>query len=534
MQRLKQRLLAGAGVLLTVGALTLVSTSDATARTARPGAPDVGDYLFPGLGNGGYDAGHYSLKLRYPTSVPVQQVQGVVRMDAVATQDLSSFDLDFGGDAVGSVRVDGRSVRFDWQKDKEELVITPAQFLRRGHGFSVEVAFTAHTTAPQPGDLVPFGWLASAHGSFTSFQPNVAHKSIPVNDHPSDKASWSFELDVPQGITAIANGVRGCQPRSASGRTVWSYEERSPMAPELVQLAVGDDLSIVQRGTVNAVAFRDVIANGRRGLLEPGFADGPAQLQWLTGKLGPFPFAEYGNFGVDQLFGYSLETQGLTMHTYGLFDPAFLPEFGTGQPWFYNPILVHETAHQWFGNSVSPQRWSDVWLNEGPATWFEKEFEQETGIIDEWGFDSFTDYMKAQYAQGDAMRAQYGPVAHPLPRDDNLYFNPNIYDGGALALYALQQQVGDPTFRQILRGWAQQFHDSSRSTDDFISFASQAAGQNLDGFMRAWLYGDHTPPMPGHPDWTVDPVNSTTTATGIHAAARPGGPIWSRTRGVAR
>jgi aminopeptidase N len=328
---------------------------------------------------------------------------------------------------------------------------------------------------------------------------------------------------VPAGITAITNGVP-TRRNSTNGRTVWSYEERNPLAAELLQLAVGDDLTIVDRGTVAGVTLRDVEANTRRDLLEPAFAHGPAQLQWLTAKLGPFPFPTYGNFSPDQLFGYSVETQGLTLHSVRLFDPTFLPQFGTGQAWFYDPIMLHELAHQWFGDSVSPQRWSDVWLNEGPTTWLEKQFEQDAGTIGKWGYPSFEEYIKAQYAQGDLLRAQYGPVAHPLP-GGFLYDSPQIYDGAAVALFALQQQVGDPTFREILRSWPQQMRGTSRSTDDFIRFTSRVAGHNLDDFLKTWLYGDHTPPMPGHPDWTVDPA-TTTTAPAIQPTAHPGGSAW--------
>src|SRR4051812_42439567 len=102
MHQRKNRFLKGIGVLLATAGLTLTSVSGAAAGTAQPGAPGVGDSIFPALGNGGYNAGHYKLRLSYPAAAPVQQVRGIVTMDAVATQDLSSFNLDFGGDAVKS------------------------------------------------------------------------------------------------------------------------------------------------------------------------------------------------------------------------------------------------------------------------------------------------------------------------------------------------------------------------------------------------------------------------------------------------
>ena len=99
-------------VALIALVICMVAAAPAAAAPPTPGAADVGDPLFPGLGNGGYDARHYALSLRYPTAAPLQSVGGVVRMDAVATQRLSRFDLDFAGDAVSSVTVDGSAATF--------------------------------------------------------------------------------------------------------------------------------------------------------------------------------------------------------------------------------------------------------------------------------------------------------------------------------------------------------------------------------------------------------------------------------------
>src|SRR4051794_2332646 len=110
-----------------VAASALVAPASGLARphhqhTGAPGAPSIGDPLFPGLGNGGYDVGHYTLDLRYPTAEPQQTVHGFAVIRARATQDLSSFNLDFAGESVGPVRVGGRRADSVWQDG--ELVVT--------------------------------------------------------------------------------------------------------------------------------------------------------------------------------------------------------------------------------------------------------------------------------------------------------------------------------------------------------------------------------------------------------------------------
>src|SRR4051812_23979973 len=135
-------------VLATLASALAISAAAASAAgAATPGSAGLGDRLFPTLGNGGYDARHYVLDLRYATASTDEPVTGVVRINARATQDLSSFDLDFAGRSVKSVMVGRRPAAFTRQG--QELVITPAAPLRQGHRFEVRVAFTSNppTTA---------------------------------------------------------------------------------------------------------------------------------------------------------------------------------------------------------------------------------------------------------------------------------------------------------------------------------------------------------------------------------------------------
>jgi aminopeptidase N len=492
----------GRSIVLAFAFFTAALTAPAAAAPPS-GAEGIGDYLFPTLGNPGYDARHYALNLRYPSATPAQQISGVVRMDAVASENLRTFNLDFNGDSFGTIEVNG--VPAAARQAEEDIVITPAAPLKAGASFSVVVPFTAQISTPAPNDPFPFGWFTTVDGSVTAFQPNVAHLSYPVNDHPSDKATYAFHLDVPTGITAVANGV-ATGTTAASGRTVYSYEERSPMASELVEVTVGD-IAVIDRGSAAGVTLRDVASNTSKRIIDPALSRTPTHMRWMVDKVGQYPFENYGVLAADQEFFYALETQTLSLHPELLFDPRFAPGV-TGQRWFYEPIMVHELAHQWFGDSVAPERWSDVWLNEGHATWYEREWEQEQGQIDENGFASFEAFMRDQYAKANQYRAEFGPVALPTHNDLFGLFSDNVYGGGALVLYALQQKIGNSSFRAIERAWAQRNRGESVGTGDFIALASEVSGQDLTEFLEAWVYGDTVPPMPGHPDWTSDAPTS--------------------------
>jgi aminopeptidase N len=493
---LRRRAVTAGALALVVAGLIAGPAAGAGRQAPSPGAPGIGDRLFPTLGNGGYDARHYDLALTYPTNAPSQTVNGEVTMLARATQSLSSFNLDFAGDSVESVRVGGS--RATWTRSGNELVITPPKPIRDRRKFVARIEFTSGPYTPTPEqEGLPFGWFATLDGSVTAGQPDMSQTIYPVNDHPADKATYSIRLDVPEGVTAVASGVRVFS-RTRGGRTLSAYLMRQPMASELIQLAVGD-LAVIDRGRSRGVPLRDVVARACAVTSEPLLARGPVHMDWMTDRAGRYPFDLYGVLAANQVFGYALETQTLSLHPCFLFDPAQFPNQQLAET-----VVVHELAHQWYGNSVAPESWSDLWLNEGHATWYEWTFGDEFF----GGPFEFVQRIRTAYEQGDIWRAQYGPVAMPASNELFELFSPNVYDGGAVVLYALRQVIGDRTFRELEREWAQRYEGESVGTEDFIALASRISGRNLAPFLRDWVYGTETPPMPGHPDWQPAPVTS--------------------------
>ncbi len=477
-----------------------------------PGAPGVGDRLFPDLGNGGYDALHYDLALRYATTAPGQGIVGTVTIRARATQALSAFDLDFAGRSVGTVTVDGVPARHS--RHREELVITPRRPLRDGATFTVEVAgFTARPTRPRGTDP-SVAFFTNTDGSATAGQPDAMHRLYPSNDTPDDKATFSFALDVPHGETAVANGALTGEHQHGS-RTTSTYSVRRPMATELTQIVVGA-FTVIDRGRVGGVLVRDVVPTRLLPVYRSLLAIEKSQLPWLEHRLGAYPFDRYGTLVVQAPLGFALETQTLS-----LFDTSWFTNYPKA---VWAPAMLHELTHQWFGDSVSPVVWSDVWLNEGHATWYEDNWAAQHGdLATEYGVHDVTSLMQRVYALGDRYRAQDGPVAHPV--DATQVFNPNVYAGGELVLYALRQKIGVAAFERVERAWLHAHEGGSASTADFIALASRVSHRPLTHFLRSWLYGRTTPPMPGHPGWTVDPVTaqaptSELTAPGLGAVPR--------------
>jgi aminopeptidase N len=505
--------LAGASMVL----LALAGAPAHAGDGGTPGADGIGDRLYPQLGNGGYDVEHYKLDLRYPTGAPTEAVEGTVRLRAKATQSLSRLNLDFAGTSVGDVDVNDRDAAF--LRDGHELVITPSRTLRRKRTFVVEVAFTATPTPPSFDDPTSTALLSTPTGTGMAAQPDLAHFVYPSNDHPRDKARYTIRLDVPTGVTAVASGVLA-RATASKGRTRWTYVQREPMAPELTQIGVGS-WDVTDRGTHHGVAVRDLTAPSLTAQLDPALALEVGHLDWMRDRVGRYPFGAYGSFVIDEEIGFALETQTLS-----IFDHPWFTEFGQG---LWEPTMIHELAHQWFGNDVAPWEWSDLWLNEGHATWYELLFADERGFIEEdTGFPgTFEELMQALYGLGDQFRQDFGPVAAPRSGAYEDLFTAQQYYGGALVLYALRQEIGAEAFDRLQRRWVRRFAGESVSTAGFIAFASHIAGRDLGPFLEAWLFGESTPAMPGHPDWVVDPPQAPVSATGVRL---PGGGLAERRR----
>ncbi|MCX4884001.1 MULTISPECIES: M1 family metallopeptidase [unclassified Streptomyces] len=455
------------------------------AASAPPAPLGVGDRLFPNLGNPGYDVASYDLSFTY-SGTNSKPLQAVTTINAQVTKDLDHLNLDFAHGKVESVAVDGEPARF--AAAGEDLVVTPDAPLPEGSWTRITVR---HTSDPVPAKGQDGGWVQTADGLAMANQADAAHLVFPCNDHPSDKALFTIRITAPDGYTAVANGLETDRERVGKA-TTWTYRTRHPMATELAQVSIGRS-TVLRRTGPHDLPVRDVVPTEDRKELEPWLAETPDQIAWMESKVGRYPFETYGILMAEASTGFELETQTLSLFERELFAGHTYPK------WYVESIMVHELSHQWFGDSVSPSSWSDLWLNEGHATWYEALYAEEKADR------PMEKRMKAAYAASDGWRDAGGPPAEPKAPDPGQkisIFRPNVYDGAALALYALRQEIGHTAFERLERNWVSLHRDGTATTADFERLASQISGRDLSGFFKAWLYGKKTPPMPGHPDWT--------------------------------
>ncbi|QDY79380.1 M1 family metallopeptidase [Streptomyces qinzhouensis] len=478
------------------------------AAALPPPAPvplGIGDRLFPYLGNPGYDVVAYDIALNYRGS-NTEPLDAVTVLDTRITQRLERLNLDFTHGTVESVEVNGEPA--DFAGVEEDLVVQPGRPLDRGSRARITVRHTSDPNGPRNAG----GWIRTGDGLAMANQADAGHRVFPSNDHPADKAYFTFRITVPDGLTAVANGVRkGITDNGATTTSV--YRTRHPMATELAQVSIGKSAVPTREGP-RGLPLRDVVPLADRETLEPWLRKTPAQMEWLESRVGRYPFETYGVLIADASTGFELETQTLSLFEKPLFTAGY-PE------WYVDSIMVHELAHQWFGDSVAPRVWSDLWLNEGHATWYEALYAEELG-----GY-TLERRMREAYRRSDQWRADGGPPAAPLPPEPGRtisLFRPIVYDGGALVLYALRQTIGAEAFDRVERSWVRQYRDGTADSTDFARLASRVAGRDLGPFFQEWLYGERTPPMPGHPDWTSTAPQTSTRAA---PSPEPGVGPWS-------
>lgn len=436
------------------------------AHAPADGAGGVGDSYWPLDGNGGIDVQSYLIRDRYDFDTRRLEGSTVIRLRT--TQELSSFSLDFLL-PVKQVWVDGVRAPHS-QSQRHELRITPAAGLPAGSLHRVLVHYAGKPdTERYAGER---NWLANRHEVVTMNEPHMAPWWFPVNDHPSDKALVTMEITVPRGKQVVGNGRLDWR-RSRGETTTWRWSAAEPMAPYLAFFAAGD--FTIAKGSHDGLPW--LVAVSRR--LHPAdqrasmklMRRTPQVIDRLEDDLGPYPFSVTGGLTTSLQPGFALENQTRPIY----------PAVGAGAVW----LVVHELAHQWFGDHVAVARWRDIWINEGFATFMEWRWEERTGGR------TGAEILESAHAATPAS-STFWSVTVGDPGPDNL-FSGAVYDRGAMTLQALRNRVGDEVFWRLLRTWIAEQGGGNATSEEFEELAARISGQDLTGFFAAWL---RTPAKP--------------------------------------
>lgn len=443
--------------------------------------PTIGDRIYPTLGQAGLDVRHYDLSLTVARPGTLA-LRGEVTLTLAATRPLAAIALDYLGPAVSEVRWNGAALAFGLDSAAGKLRVTPPAPLRPGQTARLSVRY-AGAAVQTPDPLLPgtaLGWQAVPGGggggaNYTLSEPAGTRGFVPVNDHPSDPATFTVRVSVPPGYVAAASGVQTGVVDGAGGRT-FTFEQAVPIPAYALAVHVNRfervDSSPVSGGPgEGGVARRDYFPAGVGEAVRAPYRRTGEMIGVLAGWFGPFPFAAHGSAIVETNVP-ALETA--TLNT--------MPVRSSSER-----VLVHETAHQWFGDRVVLADWSEVWLSEGFATYAELLWAQaqgqDAGVV----------------AAGWYARLAGQPTRPLVATRPEQLFDRTAYLRGALALHAVRAEVGDAAFRAWLRRYVAEFSGRPASTAALLALTRRDLGARAEATLRLWAESPTLPPLPAPP-----------------------------------
>jgi aminopeptidase N len=457
---------AAAALAVVVGASAVPdSAGSAPGHPAVAGARGIGDPYFPLDGNGGIDVRSYDVHDAYRFAD--RRVRGWTTVTLRTTERLRSFDLDFLLH-VASVRLTTGASRFA-QPDGHELVIRPARPIPAGTTLRARIAYAGHPE--RLGWDGEHNWVADDGEVVAVNEPHMAPWWFPSDDHPLDKARMDLHLTVPRADRVVANG-RLVGVRRAGNRATYHWSGGGPMATYLAFFAAGrfEVRHGVHRGLPWYVAVSRQLPRAQRRVQLRSLLRTPRIVAWLRRQLGPYPFAETGGVITALNPGFSLETQTRPTYPIGVTDT----------------LMVHELAHQWFGDSVSVHHWRCIWLNEGFATFMQALWSADHGGVStrHWLHQTY-----AAYATDGAFWQLR--ISDPGPRH---LFDWPVYERGAMALAALRERMGHHDFARLLGTWVRDHAQRHGTTRAFEALATRIDGHDMHPLLHAWLDRQAQPP----------------------------------------
>ncbi|HVG30854.1 MAG TPA: M1 family aminopeptidase [Pyrinomonadaceae bacterium] len=428
---------------------------------------------------------HYEVRLAFDAGLSeVKRAETEITV-LILRDGVGVVDLDFGEMPLDGVSVGGRPARYE--RPPGRLNVSLPRAARRGERFAVTVSYHGR---PKDGLILTKDKDGNPSATGDNW-PDRVHHWIPSLDHPSAKASVTFMITTPGDMVAVANG-RLVGTGSGTRDSEWLYVEPHAIPPYCMIVAVARDEVIESRAPASRriAPLLYYVAPSERAFAEKGFAAAPPSLELFSRLVAPYPYEKLAHIVGATRFG-GMENSGAIVYASTLFDARpnepLSARFGIRRGLV--EVVAHETAHQWFGDSVSPATWADLWLSEGFATYF-------AGLLVERyeGAAAFRDYMsRAANAYLLYEKTRRAPIHDRETEDLNKLLNANNYQKGAWVLHTLRARLGDPAFFRGIRLYYNAHKDGNATTEDLRAALERASGRNLREFFARWIYAS------GHP-----------------------------------
>jgi aminopeptidase N len=398
-----------------------------------------------------------------------------------------AIDLDFGELTVDGVTLDSKPVRFTQNNGK--LSVNLSEPSAAGSRLVLGVYYHGK---PKDG-LILTADKDGKPAAIGDNWPDRVHHWLPVLDHPSAKATITFNITAPAGQEVVANGRLDHVETTASGERTWTYSEGVPIPPYCMIIGIGQ-FARVESAQRALTPLSYYVPLSERELAQKGFSPAIPTLEFFTEKVAPYPYEKLALIVGATRFG-GMENSSAIVFTSSLFSrnaPVGMSKT-FGVPFNNVSLIAHEIAHQWFGDSVTESTWSDLWLSEGFATYLAGMFVQRYE-----GEEAFQRYMRnAATTVFEYEKKKRVPIFDRDTESLMELLNANNYQKGAWVLHMLRSNLGDEVFFGGIRAYYESHKNSVASTDDLRAAFEKASGKDLRAFFARWVYDS------GHPQYEL-------------------------------
>lgn len=399
-------------------------------------------------------------------------------------------------DGVRRLRLDAVDLTIDGVRDDQGR---PLPFVAGARHLTIDLpaalaageamAFTVTYRAIEPRRGLYF--IDRPRQAWTQSQDTDARAWLPCFDHPAEKQTTTTTIVVEPGHFALGNGALTARTESPEGVT-FRYEQTVPHATYLLTMVAGVFSEIAQAHPRLPVFY--YVRTGREADGERSFGRTPEMIGAFEGAIGvPYPYARYSQIAVAEfIFGGMENTTATTQTDRTLHDERAHLDFSS------ESLVAHELAHQWFGDLVTCRDWSQAWLNEGFATYFESVWMEASQGWDEYQRDVFE--LVERYLDENGERYSR-PIVCNVYRDPIELFDRHLYEKGAAVLHMLRGELGWERMRRALRQYVEDNATRNVETIDLVRAIERATGRNVRGFFAQWIDRAGHPELEARATW---------------------------------
>ena len=381
-----------------------------------------------------------------------------------------SAALEGKGMTVSAVNSNGEAVAFRHENDAVFIVLPAPSKKNQRNQFTI-----SYSGIPATGLKI----APNKHGDRTFFSdnwPNRGRNWLSTIDHPSDKSKCEFIVTAPDHYQVVSNGLKMEETVLGDGNRLTHWRQGVPIASWLYVLGVAE-FAVQQVDDFDGKAIETWVYRQDRDAGFYDFAEPTKKvLAYYSDYIGPFSYERLANIQSNSVGG-GMEAASAIL--YG--DNSVT---GTRSIRWRN-VVIHEIAHQWFGNAVTQHHWNDVWLSEGFATYYTLLFREH-----QYGHDNFIDGLKdSRQRIIDFYKENYDfQLVRPFIDDLNNVSGAMMYQKGAWTLHMLREKLGHDVYNTGIKTYYAEYMNKNAQTADLRRHLEEASGMNLEGYFNQWLF----------------------------------------------